>query len=76
MSIEMFLALFFTSQTPNIEPLVKEQSSPVIVQQELLLENTEYCQTVYWYPNAQELMDEAWCDLESTEREIKKAKIG
>ena len=48
------------------------------IQQELTIlpENTEYCQTVYWYPNALELLKEAGCDLEITENEIKKAKRG
>lgn len=72
----MFLALFFTSKTSYIEPVLPVQVSSVVVQEERIPENTEYCQTVYWYPNALELLEEARCDVESTEREIYKAKRG
>lgn len=76
MSFEMFLSLLFPSQASYIEPVLKDQLSAVIIQEELIPENTEYCQTVYWYPNALELLEEARCDIESTESEIRKAKRG
>ena len=76
MSLEMLLSLLFTSQSSYLDPFSKYQILPVVVQEERIPENTEYCQTVYWYPNALELLEEARCDVESTEREIKKAKRG
>ncbi len=76
MSLELLFALFFPSYASYSNSVSQNKSYASVVYEELPPENTEYCQTVYWYPNALELMNDAWCDLESTEREIKKAKRG
>ncbi|MCH8518499.1 hypothetical protein LAT59_01940 [Candidatus Gracilibacteria bacterium] len=76
MSIELFLALFFPSHTSHLELALQDEVVSTVLQEEVIPENTEYCQTVYWYPNALELLDEAGCDIKSTESEIRKAKRG
>ena len=76
MTLELFLALFFPKHISHQESHFATQSMQVVVEEEYIPENTEYCQTVYWYPNALELMNKAWCDFESTEREIRRAKRG
>jgi hypothetical protein len=76
MTIELFLALFFPDHSFHQDSFVESQTPQVVIEEAYIPENTEYCQTVYWYPNAQELMDEAGCNFENTEREIRKAKRG
>ena len=76
MTIEAFLALFFPAYLSHQEDSVEIQPTQVVLEEEYIPENTEYCQTVYWYPNALKLMDEAGCDFETTEREIRRAKRG
>lgn len=74
--MDIFLQLLFVSYTFSYAEKERTLTQSETVVESDLQENTEYCQMVYWYPNARKLLQDANCDIESTERAIQKVKRG
>lgn len=56
--------------------LIVFASSQGISEPDALKMHQNYCQNLYWQPNAQEKMTEAQCSIYETESEIVKVKSG
>lgn len=74
--MDIFLQLLLASYTFSYAEKERTLTQSETAIEFDLQENTEYCQMVYWYPNARKLLENANCDIESTEREIQKVKRG
>ena len=75
--MDIFLLLFLWYYTHQNSLYTFQENTYISTHQEIPIpENTEYCQSVYWYPNALELLQKARCDTDSTTRKIHKAKKG